>query len=291
MIIPDAVTRPATIAGILGNTIFGCVSLVPAWYAAPGGLTFSNVWWIAAGQPAPPGWMPVSIWNALVATAPPAWVYAHPHLHGLAVSLSGIAVGAFIVWLVRTIGFWALGREAMGDGDIYLLAMIGSFLGWQATIVIFFLAPISALLMSVVLLPFRRSREIPYGPYLSVTALLVLFAFPVVWPPFESGIFSLGPLVPVLVLVMAPALAGLLRLSRFILYRLGFETEPPQEMGVWESADQLSYLAMERVDEQQNTWRTPQWPGVPVARGQAGHLRWRRMENGAEWRRKWARSR
>jgi leader peptidase (prepilin peptidase)/N-methyltransferase len=281
------VTRPATIAGILGNTVFGFVHLVPIWYAAPGGLTFGSLWLVMSGSTKPPEWLPASVWSALVATGPPAWTITYPHLHGLLVSLAGIAVGAFVVWLVRAIGFWALKREAMGDGDIYLMAMIGSFLGWQATIVVFFLAPLCALLVALVMLPFKRSREIPYGPYLSLAALLVLFAFRHVWPPFESGIFSLGPAMPVVVLVMAPALAFLLRGSRMVLTWFGFE-DPPLYEGVWESADQLSYQAMERVDPRQVTWRTPEWPGIPAARGQED-LQWRRRPAGEEWRRWWMR--
>lgn len=288
MIIPDAVTRPATIAGIIGNTAFGFVHLVPVWYAAPGGLTFSNLWLLIDRSNRRPEWVPSGVWSALIATEPPAWTTAHPHLHGLAVSLSGIVVGASIVWLVRTVGFWALKREAMGDGDIYLMAMIGSFLGWQATVVVFFLAPLCALAVAFVMLPFQRAREIPYGPYLSLAALLVLFAFRYVWPPFESGLFSLGPAIPLIPLVMAPALGGMLRVSRIVLRRFGIDDALPTE-GVWEAADQLAYQAMERVDEQQVTWRTSQWPGIPASRGQ-DDLEWRRRAGGDEWKRWWMRT-
>ena len=45
------------------------------------------------------------------------------------------------MWAVRLIGTAALRREAMGFGDVTLMMMIGTFLGWQACSDLFFLAP------------------------------------------------------------------------------------------------------------------------------------------------------
>ncbi len=36
--------------------------------------------------------------------------------------------------MVRLIGSKVLRREAMGEGDIFLMAMVGAFIGWQATV-------------------------------------------------------------------------------------------------------------------------------------------------------------
>ena len=67
----------------------------------------------------------------------------------------------------------------MGFGDVILMAMIGSFLGWQPTVVVFFIAPECALLVVAALWVIRRDREIPYGPYLSIATLILILG----WTP------------------------------------------------------------------------------------------------------------
>ena len=60
-------------------------------------------------------------------------------------ALVGAAVGAGMIVLVRAGGTVAFGREAMGIGDAYLMAAVGAALGWEATVLVFFLAPFAAL--------------------------------------------------------------------------------------------------------------------------------------------------
>lgn len=72
-----------------------------------------------------------------------------------------------------------LPREAMGMGDVKLMAAIGAFLGWQGVI---FSLVISSLIGSLVgcgLIAARRrqwSNRIPYGPYIAAAATLWIFA-------------------------------------------------------------------------------------------------------------------
>ena len=44
--------------------------------------------------------------------------------------------------VVRVLGSQVLRREAMGFGDVTLMAMIGAFLGWQAAVLTFFLGAV-----------------------------------------------------------------------------------------------------------------------------------------------------
>lgn len=93
-------------------------------------------------------------------------------------SLIGIILGGGILYLIA-LGYLMLAkREGMGGGDIKLLAMIGAFLGWQA---LPFTILVSALLGSVVgiIAMLKTGKDakmaIPFGPFLSIGAILYLF--------------------------------------------------------------------------------------------------------------------
>ena len=65
-------------------------------------------------------------------------------------SFLGMAFGGGLVWAIRIIGTIALQKEAMGFGDVTLHAMIGAFLGWQAALLVFVMAPFAALLVVLI---------------------------------------------------------------------------------------------------------------------------------------------
>lgn len=72
-------------------------------------------------------------------------------------------------------------REAMGFGDVLLLAMIGSFLGWKAIIFTVFAASMLASLFALVPRIFGKTEwtaKIPFGPYLAGGAMIWLFYGP-----------------------------------------------------------------------------------------------------------------
>ena len=112
-------------------------------------------------------------------------------------SASGIArrraarldCGGGIVWLVRILGTFAFGREAMGLGDVHLLAAVGAAFGWRFALLTFFIAPFSGLTWSLLGKIFggkegMRSgffgKELPYGPHLALAAMILLFARPAI---------------------------------------------------------------------------------------------------------------
>ncbi|MBI4343825.1 MAG: prepilin peptidase [Candidatus Omnitrophica bacterium] len=108
---------------------------------------------------------------------------ALPSLHGAEsrwLSLGRAAVGALVgggvLYLTGKMGDLMFRRETMGGGDIKLLAMAGSVLGWKLVLLTFFLAPMLALIPGLLVLLLRRSHEIPYGPFLSLGLVIALFA-------------------------------------------------------------------------------------------------------------------
>lgn len=124
-------------------------------------------------------------WNAevpqLAGPYLPNWLSTSPHWHGLVWSLTGAAVGAAMTWVVRRVSGWALGRPALGEGDVWLMAMIGSFLGWQATVLAFTVAPIAALVIGLPTKALTGRPYIPYGPFLAFGAIAVLFTWRWLW--------------------------------------------------------------------------------------------------------------
>lgn len=105
-----------------------------------------------------------------------------PSLHGtpsrlLALEYSGVGllVGGGLLYLTGLMGEVIFRKESMGGGDVKLLAMAGSILGWKLVTVTFFLAPLLALIPGMVVLLVKRSHVIPYGPFLSLGLIASLF--------------------------------------------------------------------------------------------------------------------
>ena len=91
-------------------------------------------------------------------------------------AVMGAASGSLVLWVVRVAGGWLLNQEAMGWGDIKLLATVGAFVGWQNALLTIFLGALvgSAFYLPVLLLDYKRWRryELPFGVFLAVAAAL-----------------------------------------------------------------------------------------------------------------------
>lgn len=93
-------------------------------------------------------------------------------------SLLGIFLGGGSLWLIAIIYEFLTKNEGMGGGDIKLLAMIGAFLGWKAILPIIFISSCLGTIVGVPLMLYQRTSgklAIPFGPFLSVAALIWLF--------------------------------------------------------------------------------------------------------------------
>lgn len=132
-------------------------------------------------------------WNAEVPQLKgpdiPAWLSLHPHWHGLVWSLTGLLIGAGVTWVARRLSSLLLGQEALGFGDVMLMGMIGAFLGWQPVLIVFLTAPLCALMAGLIVRLVSSRTYVPYGPYLSLAAVLVLFNWSRIWM-FELNLSS-----------------------------------------------------------------------------------------------------
>ena len=110
----------------------------------------------------------------------------------------GLFVSAGLTWGVREGASRAMGQEAMGFGDVTLMAMIGVWLGWQPAILVFFFAVFIGLFHGLFGLLLRRENELPYGPSLCLAAATIIICWRFVWVS-TSGFF-IDPLLLVFVL-------------------------------------------------------------------------------------------
>lgn len=96
-----------------------------------------------------------------------AWGDWRP-LWGLSTALSGWVIGGAVGWLAR-IGFTFLfGKEALGMGDVHILAAAGAVAGWPVAVMGFFLGAMLALAGLIVIRLRRQSWALPYGPWLGL---------------------------------------------------------------------------------------------------------------------------
>ncbi len=92
----------------------------------------------------------------------------------LAASALGILTGGGLVYACSIFGKWLFKKEAMGLGDVKLMGLIGGFVGWKLAITVFFVAPFFGIFMAVPALLVKKSRMIPYGPFLSLAAIVCI---------------------------------------------------------------------------------------------------------------------
>ena len=143
------------------------------------------------------------------------WLLGGERWQALLSSLVGLAVGGGMIWLVRIIGKATLKKEAMGFGDVTLMAMVGAFVGWQACLIIFFLAPFAALAVGIVQLVLIRENLIPYGPFLCLATLGVIVRWGGIWE-WAMPLFYLGWFIPLAMLGCMALMGVLLMVVRFI---------------------------------------------------------------------------
>jgi leader peptidase (prepilin peptidase)/N-methyltransferase len=139
--------------------------------------------------------------------------------------LGGFATGE-VAWLERAIGavagyalvriiadgyYYATGREGLGLGDGKLLAVMGALLGWKALPPIVCAASFFGIIVSVPVLLVQRGKapppapteleeaaapvsirrtEVPFGPFLSASALAYLFLHRQVWAFIERSLLG-----------------------------------------------------------------------------------------------------
>ena len=151
MIIPDSITLPGMLIGL---------SLAPFFM-------------YTLGDPLPFG---------LDALFP----NAGPYVTGFLNSLIGLFLGGGPLLAIGWVWEKLRHVEAMGGGDVKLMGMVGSFLGWKSAILTIMLGALAGSVIGLLLIALKKhqtGKYIPFGPFLSAGAVVSAFYGPdiVLW--------------------------------------------------------------------------------------------------------------
>lgn len=92
--------------------------------------------------------------------------------------LLGMVAGAGIFLFITLVGGLIAGKEAMGFGDVKLMGALGLFLGWPSIIIVAVISFLLAAIISIGILIAKKkgtNEYIPFGPFIVVSTLIVIF--------------------------------------------------------------------------------------------------------------------
>lgn len=93
-------------------------------------------------------------------------------------SVVGAAMGYGILWCASKLFLWLTDKEGIGQGDLELLAFIGSFVGLAGCWISLFLGALVGSVLGVIYITlYNKTKEvrIPFGPFLAVGAMIYVF--------------------------------------------------------------------------------------------------------------------
>ena len=126
-------------------------------------------------------------------------------------AVAGAAAGYVLLWLVKAGGDWALARgmirgeeleqvleagekpTTLGGGDLKMMAMVGSFLGWRGVLLTAFLGSLAGVVVFLPLLLLKRRSPIPFGVFLAVGAVVTLFVGDALMAWYQGLLISTVP--------------------------------------------------------------------------------------------------
>jgi leader peptidase (prepilin peptidase)/N-methyltransferase len=93
-------------------------------------------------------------------------------VNGLLAAAIGAAVGFVVLWLVAWLGKHAFRKEAMGGGDIKMMAMVGAFVGWKGVFLTIFLGSVVGTIIFGPLALLGKKKDVPFGIFLALGAAI-----------------------------------------------------------------------------------------------------------------------
>lgn len=116
----------------------------------------------------------------IVSTVYPQLFHQDIFWKGFLESFISVLISGGVLYGIAVAGSIIFRKEAMGMGDVKLLGMMGSFLGWQRAVGSIFVASFIGAIVGVIIHIFFRKEKlrevkIPFGPYLSLGSVILLF--------------------------------------------------------------------------------------------------------------------
>ncbi|MFC1706482.1 prepilin peptidase [Planctomycetota bacterium] len=151
-IIPDRIDKPGIVLAFL------VAPIVPELHVAHGDL----------------GTLSTALGRLGVEVAP-AFSVSTPWVTALLSCALGAGIGAGVVYVIGVCGKAVFRKEAMGFGDVKYMAMLGGYLGWKGVFLTLLVASLVGAVVGCLIRVFARTSYVPFGPFLSLGALVVLF--------------------------------------------------------------------------------------------------------------------
>ena len=104
--------------------------------------------------------------------------FARSSLLGIKASLIGLGSGFGLFSLVALAGSAIFKKEALGGGDIKMMAMVGALMGWKTVILTTFLGSLTGSVFGITLMILKgknRTTKLAFGPFLALGAIITLF--------------------------------------------------------------------------------------------------------------------
>lgn len=116
-------------------------------------------------------------------------IYFIRGFNGLYFSLMSALVSFIVMFLIKLLGDFLFKKESMGGGDIKLLCVFGLVLGLPTSLFTIFIGSVIALPISLFYLKKKDSHIIPFGPFLSMAAIVLLLFNPTITNFFKYILF------------------------------------------------------------------------------------------------------
>jgi leader peptidase (prepilin peptidase)/N-methyltransferase len=108
-----------------------------------------------------------------------------PNVGGFVSAGFGGFIGGGVIYIIGVLGEKVFKKEAMGMGDVWYFAFLGAYLGALNVLVAFVLACLFGSIIGIVRFFFTKDHYIPFGPFLSLGALAMIFFSKEVYKLFD----------------------------------------------------------------------------------------------------------